>query len=189
MARLRRQSNAVVLEARSHKQHRVRDRSRVLDVYVIAMSKKVSPVRSPSDQGRRLAAESYKDAVTYTTVVVATGYAAFFTVWAFTRQYLTPSAEIWSALLMLVSVASFVFWEVYQVVRNAADFRTLARRMDASHSTLNVLVLQWSQQKVQRDVKAMRFWWISVVLAICPALAAFGILIYSFLRSLITGVS
>src|SRR5690606_34242798 len=47
----------------------------------------------------------------FKTVQLA-GYAVFFAVWGFTRQWIPPVAEALAALLMILSASFFVSWEL-----------------------------------------------------------------------------
>ena len=49
-------------------------------------------------------------------VVVTIGYASFFAIWALTAAYMSPGQRLWAAVLMIVSVGSFVANEIMNVV-------------------------------------------------------------------------
>ncbi len=52
----------------------------------------------------------------YTNVVIIGGYAASFTIWSYTRLYLAERAAIWAALLLMISVVTFIGWEIIDVL-------------------------------------------------------------------------
>ena len=64
----------------------------------------------------KILSASYDKAVTYTNVIVIGGYASFFGLWSVSKPYLSAVQARWAALIMLLSVSTFVFFEVYKMV-------------------------------------------------------------------------
>jgi len=57
----------------------------------------------------RLMGALYTKAATYTNLIMIGGYAAFFTLWNFTKLYLGVVETLIAALLMIISATIFVF--------------------------------------------------------------------------------
>src|SRR5688572_20847673 len=64
---------------------------------------------------------SYDKAAAYTNLIVVAGYAAFFGLWTLTKPYLPRELALWAALLMLLSAATFVVFEVYKMNVTSRD--------------------------------------------------------------------
>src|SRR5881409_3943173 len=59
---------------------------------------------------------SYDRAASYTTVIIFGGYAGVFAIWQLSKEYLTKGQVLWSAVFLLVSLLSFVLFEVIKMV-------------------------------------------------------------------------
>lgn len=140
-------------------------------------------------QLRQFFARQYESARHYTNAVVGTGYAAFFATWGFTREYLSPEVELLSILLVLLSLASFVGWEVWRNVRNGQILREIGKIMvDSPPERLPGLLQRFGQRVNKEDVESLEWWWISVWGAIIPAALALVLLGGSFLVHLVATV-
>ena len=88
------------------------------------------------------ATATFDKAAVYTTVVIAAGYAGFFTIWGWIKDYLLQWEMLTTALLIGFSLLAFVCWEIYVMwllsrrgVKNAvlittpnADFEQVAEQ-------------------------------------------------------------
>ena len=54
-------------------------------------------------------AAAYDRAAAYSNLILLGGYAGAFALWAYTRDLLTPKATILIALLLAISLATFIF--------------------------------------------------------------------------------
>ena len=64
----------------------------------------------------KLLTTSFDKAATYTTVIIFGGYAGFFALWQLSKDYLSKEQALWSALLILISLLSFVLFEVAKMI-------------------------------------------------------------------------
>jgi hypothetical protein len=58
----------------------------------------------------------YDKAAAYTNLIVVAGYASFFGLWSLTKPYLSPRWALIAALLMGLSMAVFVFFEIAKMI-------------------------------------------------------------------------
>lgn len=135
----------------------------------------------------------YDKAAAYTNVIVIGGYASFFGLWQLTKPYLSPSQARWSALIMLVSVCCFVFFEVYKMVVTTARLAGRARNLEDPRFKTDLRFaldqLREYEQAVKRDnVTFIRVWKVNVVACVFGALIAVGILCYSFILGLLAAI-
>ena len=131
---------------------------------------------------------TFDKAMAYTNLVTLGGYAGAFTVWTFTRTHLTENATILIALLLGISIAVFVLFEVYKTMRmtsNALKFRELMMEgLPAQEFIQKVVDLEREQDSMFHRVW-MRAWAISWYTSVLTALAAIGILFYNFFAILL----
>lgn len=59
---------------------------------------------------------TFDKSVAYTNIMIAAGYAGYFGLWQFTKDLLSKQQALWSALLVLVSLVSFILFEVAQMI-------------------------------------------------------------------------
>jgi hypothetical protein len=64
-------------------------------------------------------AAAFDRAQTYTTVVIFGGYAGLFAIWTLTREHLAREVSLWVALLLGISVLTFVLFEIFKMVVNS----------------------------------------------------------------------
>src|SRR5690349_18012418 len=76
-------------------------------------------------------------AIAYNNAMMAIGYAGFFGLWTGTKGYLTKQQALWAALLMLISLAVFVSFEIVRAVLYGLAARRRATAMFPVHSELD----------------------------------------------------
>lgn len=100
---------------------------------------------------------AYSNAKAYNNIIIIAGYAAFFTMWSFTKSLLTEHATLWAALLMTISATTFV---VFEVVKMEITSRSIIRMYTAvSEDPSNLL--QFIQSLEQKDKIEMQCFLIS----------------------------
>jgi len=62
----------------------------------------------------RIISGVYEKANAYTNLITVAGYAGFFALWQLTKENLTRTQSLVSALLMVVSITIFVIFEIYK---------------------------------------------------------------------------
>jgi len=134
----------------------------------------------------------FDKAATYTNVFVIGGYAAFWGLWTATKQYLMPFQVILSALLMLASVATFVFFEVYKQhctsMANIKRLRVLRTPENQSSPEKYLQALKEFQSDGERtNVQFVRVWAVTFYITVGAALAAVAVLGTAFVYRLTSG--
>ncbi len=137
----------------------------------------------------KLVTVSYDKAAAYTTVIVFGGYAGFFAIWQLAKDHLSKDQALWSALLILISLLTFVLFELTKMVLVS---RTLIRKMavlqapEVRHDPQRLLqALQELEGKQQPSVRLfLRFWVFVLVVAVGCALGGASVLGYAFITGL-----
>jgi len=81
------------------------------------------------DEVRKLVAELYGQAASYTNLIIIAGYAGAFATWQFVDKFLSPKARLASAILLLISLFLFIGWEVWKMVAESRKMRHLAQAL------------------------------------------------------------
>ncbi|MES9852795.1 MAG: hypothetical protein ABW170_13325 [Candidatus Thiodiazotropha sp. L084R] len=132
---------------------------------------------------KELLSSSFSHAMAYTNTVVLGGYAAFFAIWNFTKPQLSNGQILLSALLMSVSLMSFVAFEIYGMVFRSKSILGLARAV--SNPQQFVLLLQ--EHKENEQSKAIvygRVWVAALAVSVFTGFGAAFILIWAFISEL-----
>jgi len=141
------------------------------------------------EQHKVFVEKSFDNAEKHFKTVQIAGYAVFFTVWAFTREWVTPSTGVIAALLMIASASVFVVWEITKasvlasVIRNHANvsgdgIETYLAKRSVHFSTRSRAMSFFSSARLW-------VWWICVV----PATGALALVVGSLIRHLIASIA
>lgn len=138
----------------------------------------------------RLITVAYDRAASYTTVIIFGGYAGFFAIWQLSKDYLSKGQALWSALLIMISLLSFILFEVIKMVmvsrsifKKVAVLNTRSEVRNDPQQLLKALnELAQTQQASLGDFH--KFWAITVVIALAFALSGAAVLGYAFITGL-----
>lgn len=132
-------------------------------------------------------AKLYDRAAAYTNLVLFGGYAGTFAIWAATRSQISPKANIIIALTLGVSLATFVFFEVYKATYTAIRFmknRSLIFSPQKPEEFLkNVQTHAREEQKL--SVLYIPIWIGVMFVTIGAALIALALLFYNYFAIMI----
>jgi hypothetical protein len=133
---------------------------------------------------------TFDKSAAYTNLIVLAAYAGFFGLWQLTKDYLPKNLGLWSALLMLISVAVFVIFEVVKMVVIQHNFFERAKALRAPEVQADPAKLMKalsSLDEVHEKVlfHFMRFWVVALVLTISTGMAAASILGYAYIMGLV----
>ena len=131
-------------------------------------------------------------AAAYTNLIMLGGYAGGFAIWNFTREILGKQAEVWVALLLTISLATFIFFEVFKmiylsgtVLKQRAIF---TKALSPGQFSAELRELEQSENK--RITKwLMPVWIASLVVAVPTAIGAIGICLWNFVTALLSGAA
>lgn len=127
---------------------------------------------------RELVVELYAQAAAYTNLVIVAGYAGAFAVWQFVDKFISVKARMWSALLLVISLALFVGYEIQNMVVSSWKMRHItqallrlpeSRRFEAFQALL-----------LQGQLRNAMAWFFFVVPTVATGLAAGILLICAF---------
>ena len=134
-----------------------------------------------ADTQIKVVTATFDKAAAYANIMLVGGYAGYFGLWQLTREYLSKPQALWSALLVLVSLVTFVLFEVVKMVvvsksiqRQAAILNSPTTRSDLQKLTKELNELQAIQE--HGSTQFMRFWALTVGVAVSTALAGAGVL-------------
>jgi len=68
------------------------------------------------DEHKKYISDVFKDSQNYNSFVISIGYAGFFTVFSAIKNYLTKNEIFWVCILISISVAVFIVWEICKMI-------------------------------------------------------------------------
>lgn len=132
----------------------------------------------------------YDKAIAYTNVVIIGGYASFFGMWSFTKDYLSTWQAVWSALMMSVSIVIFVSFEIVKMTFTSRSLLARGRAMGDPAATQDpneilARLRDFDLQSQRETIRFGKFWTYTLVVTVSPAVVAIAILFYGFITRLI----
>jgi len=142
------------------------------------------------DSQIKLASAIFDKAMAYTNLIIMAGYAGFFGLWSITKDNLTPKQVFWSALFLLISGSSFVFFETVKMIFNnifMLSRNSALKRLPGEQNIDEIINILKEHDKTteSRHVKFIYFWIIALIIIIPTALIGVSILMYSFIVNLL----
>lgn len=142
----------------------------------------------------KILSSSYDKAIAYNNVVIVAGYATFFAMWGATKPVLTHWTSIASALLMVSSATVFVLFELFKMIQTSQTFMQLQSiatdenvRKDPEIFQSKVKAFETLQRSA--SLRFVRVWVAVLGITVSTAVAAIGLLTYSYVCILIKGVA
>jgi hypothetical protein len=93
----------------------------------------------------------------YTNLVIAAGYAAYFTLWSTLKGDLPNWLYATSGLLITLSLLIFIAWEIAKMIWSAIAFRNIENRL-ASRAGSPEAITKWQQEILTFDRRVSRIW-------------------------------
>lgn len=139
----------------------------------------------------RVVSATFHRSVAYTNLMLAGGYAGFFGLWQLTKEFIAKDQALWAALLMLVSIVTFILFEVIKMIIISLAVQRHAVRLrspDASRDPQLLLQKLNEFEQIQQlsSVRFMRCWAATVVVALRSALGGVCVLGHAFVSGLLT---
>jgi hypothetical protein len=128
----------------------------------------------------------YSSAQAYTNVVLIGGYAAFFTIWSFTRTTLSERAMLWAALMMSASAATFILFETVKMVLNGLATRHFSALVKAPPEKFDEAFREYQRKANSLSVTTGTLWIPFLAVTVVTGYLAMGIVVYQFIVRLVT---
>jgi len=143
-----------------------------------------------SDTQIKVITATFDKSVAYTNLMLVGGYAGFFGLWQLTKEYLSKPQALWAALLVLISLVSFILFEVIKMVHISRAIQKQAGILNspATRSDPQLLIKQLNElQAIQErgSIRFMIFWAVTVAVALSTALGGAGVLCFAFIGGLL----
>lgn len=133
----------------------------------------------------RIISAAFENASRYTNLVIAAGYVTFFALWSATNPLLTARTAISAALLMILSAAVFVLFEVYKTIRYGIMFwKNHNLLVDESEPNR---MQKWEALMRSQDFSFIKSTVLVWILTIPTAVLAIGILVWAYVARLLSG--
>lgn len=135
----------------------------------------------------RILSQAYDKAIAYTNMLIAAGYAAAFTVWSLTKNYLPEKAMIAVALGLTISLFTFCVWELFKMIYTSGELRKLGEvLLNKTEPEKYFQEMSKIQSKANKDkIRLLRYWIAVLVVAISTGLGASMLLLYNFAANLL----
>lgn len=139
--------------------------------------------KHPFEYQKEALVELFAHARAYTNVVMVTGYAGIFALWSLQAERLTPATSLGVGLLMAISVATFVGWEIFGMVQRYISLSSLRKSIDNPARAANEMnQLTARSQRLMRALE--RYWHPVIFTAVGSAAVAMIILVSAFTHGL-----
>jgi hypothetical protein len=138
------------------------------------------------DKQKEVIITTYEQAKNYTNIIIMGGYAGLFAVWSFTKNDLAQWQSIAVGLLAILSVLSFVLFEIYGIWLRSTQTINLLKQLQEAEK-LNKFSSEYGKQEQKRVERLMKVWPFSFYVTLGSGILAGGLLIWSFVTKLICG--
>jgi len=143
-----------------------------------------------ADTQIKLLTAVFDKSTAYTNLMIIAGYAGFFSLWQITKDYLSKPQVLWSALLVFISLISFVLFEVTKMIVIQQDISSKAKALQLPEVRQNPQVLVKRLEEIGNtheriNFKFMRYWVVTMVVTLSCGLSGAGILAFAFISGLI----
>jgi len=133
---------------------------------------------------KEIVISSYEQAKNYSNIIMMGGYAGLFAIWSFTKSYLLCWQVMTVGLLSLVSVLTFVLFELYGVWLRGTQTTNLINQLQKAEK-LASFPADYGKQELERSQTLAKVWPFFFFTALGTALLAALILAWSFVIKLI----
>lgn len=143
-----------------------------------------------TDVYQKIITANIKKSIAYTNLMLFGGYAGFFALWQFTKEFLSRQQVLWAALLVFISLVCFIVFEVVKMLvdTNFNQKKAALLRSPLTRSNKTKFLTELNQIELEEErclLRIMQFWGITTTVVIGTALAGAGILGWAFVASLL----
>lgn len=126
----------------------------------------------------------------YTVVVIFGAFAALFTIWSYTKDYLGQWATYWVGALLGTSIMVFVAFEVFKVASSGFHSQKVLELLNKELSPREFFAEQKSLVKKQNDFNQLinyPIWMAALFITVVTGFGSAGILMFHFVSALAKG--
>ena len=135
---------------------------------------------------KEIVVSSYEQAKSYSNIIMMGGYAGLFAIWNFTKSYLLCWQAMTVGLLSVVSILTFVLFELYGIWLRATETTNLISQLQKAEK-LDSFPSDYGKQELKRSQIFAKVWPFFFFTAVGTALFAALILAWSFVEKLLCG--
>src|ERR1700730_12876635 len=143
------------------------------------------PVRSQSDLEKHddLVRSMFERMQSYSRVIIGLAYAGLLAIWSATKQVLPERLLVWSGLLIVLSILTYVVFEIVQMFL----YNWMSWRYADEVAKKGLAVALYENRRREKRIRAshLLLWLITFVIAALAGCSATGILVYAFCRRLL----
>ena len=123
----------------------------------------------------------------YQTVISTVGFAGYFGIWTLSKDILSKNQTSIVAILGIVSLTTFVCWEIYGMVIRSRGALTLVDLVQKQYTPDEFFRQIEKIKENDADIKSRIIWkWVAVsFISFLSAITGGAILIYAFVRNLV----
>lgn len=132
---------------------------------------------------KEILASTFSQAQAYTNLIIAAGYAGFFGIWSFVKDDLTRGTMFWSALLISLSLAAFIAFEIYGMYYRSVTLIGIANALDDAER-FESLILRHRAEEKERAIVFGRLWLGVLSFTVVTGFLALFILLSAFIHGI-----
>jgi hypothetical protein len=137
------------------------------------------------EKQKQVITSGYEQAKNYTNIIMMGGYAGLFAIWSFTKGDLDKWQSLAVGLLALLSILSFVIFEIYGVWLRSTQTISLLKQLEEAKK-LDKFPDDYGKAEMKRMETASKVWPFFFFFTLATGVLAGMILIYSFIEKLLT---
>jgi hypothetical protein len=126
----------------------------------------------------------------YTVVVIFGAFAAIFTIWSYTKDYLGEWATYWVGALLGTSIMVFVAFEVFKVAATGFSSVKVVELLNKDLSPSDFFIQQKALVKKQSEFNQLvniPIWKAALFITVVTGFGAAGILMFHFVSAIAKG--
>lgn len=129
---------------------------------------------------------AFSKATAYSNVVIVAGYVAYFSIWNFTRPFLTKKWSLLSALFVSLSGICFVGFEIYKMIAHQLYLERLAKSLSSEKLTTAERIKAYTVAESEFSMRFMKTWRWSLYPTLAFALIGVSILLCNLIKGLLS---